>query len=476
MEENNEMNHAAPPVRHRRRRSKWQNFKEAYLPAIIAGAALILIIGFIVGSVQRTKSPKAPKNTNSTETTISPSEALQMEADSLLNHAETLASHFDYQAAMDLLNSYSGGLDSNEALKTKYNEYSAAMATLVPFTDVDKIPNLGFNMLIEDLPRALADKDYGSKYNENYVTTGEFKAILLQLYDNGYILVSPYDIAPLTVGDDGKITITKGTLYLPEGKKPLVLTQQGVNYNTYMVDSDGDGLADKGGAGFASKLIVDPSGKLMNEMVASDGSVVTGAFDLIPILDEFVAAHPDFSYHGAKAIIALSGYDGLFGYRTNPGSAKKINQEYHDQDVAAVVPVINAVRESGYDIACFTYDHVGYGDLSSTEIQADLKLWTDEVTPLLGNVDILVYPFGSDIGDTAEYSGNQYTVLAEFGFKYFIGQDTSTSAWGQITTAYARQTRRWVTGSYMAHNPNLFSDFFDASKVLDTAKRGEVPS
>ncbi len=473
MEENNNDIIRSTPPRRRRKRTKWQDFKEAYLPVIIAALALILILVFIFGSIKRHKNPNAPVLPNSTESTISPSESLQLEADSLITQANVLASHFDYQAAMDLLKTYSAGVDTNETLKAKYDAYAESLSKLVPYTDVEKIPNLSFNLLIEDLPRALADETYGSKYNENYVTTKEFKAILQQLYDNNYILVSPYEIAPLSTGADGQTTITKGTLYLPEGKKPLVLTQHGVNYHTYMVDSDGDGLADKNGAGFASRLIVDANGKLMNEMVAADGSTVTGAFDLIPILDEFVNAHPDFSYKGAKAVIAVTGYDGLFGYRTDPETATVISQEFYDKEVAAVVPIINAVRQSGYDIACFTYDNVGYGDISSTDIQQDLSLWTKEVTPLLGNVDILVYPYGNDIN---EYSGNQYTVLEDFGFKYFIGQDNSTPAWGQITDSYARQSRRWVTGSEMAHNPNSFSDLFDASAVLDTAGRGEIPS
>lgn len=476
MEENNNDIIQPTPPRRRRKRSKWQDFKEAYLPVIIVALALILIIVFIVGSVKRHKKPNIPNVPNNTQSTIDPSESLQQEAGNLMQQAGVLASQYDYQAAMDLLSTYSAGLESNETLKAKYDEYSAAQSKLVPYKDVEKIPNLCFNLLVEDLPRALADETYGSKYNENYVTTKEFKAILQQLYTNGYVLVSPYDIAPLTTGADGKVTVSKGTLYLPEGKKPLVLTQQGVNYYTYMVDGDGDGIADKDGSGFASKLIVDADGKLMNEMVTADGKTVTGAFDLIPILDEFVAAHPDFSYKGAKATIAVTGYDGLFGYRTDPETATKISQDYYNKDVAAVVPVIDAIRKSGYDIACFTYDYLGYGELSSTDIQQDLSRWKKEVTPLLGDVDILVFPYGSDVGDTSEYSGNQYTALADFGFKYFIGQDTSTPAWGQITDNYARQSRRWVTGSYMAHNPELFKDLFDASTVLDAAGRGEIPS
>ena len=42
-----------------------------------------------------------------------------------------------------------------------------------------------------------------------------------------------------------------------------------------------------------------------------------GKYDLVPILDRFVEEHPDFSYRGAKAILALTGYNGVLGYRTD---------------------------------------------------------------------------------------------------------------------------------------------------------------
>ena len=103
-----------------------------------------------------------------------------------------------------------------------------------------------------------------------------------------------------------------------------MLTQTNVNYNLYLVDSDGDLLADKNGGGFASKLVLDQSGKVTCEMVDSNGQTIYGAYDMIPILDEFVERHPDFSYRGAKAILALTGYNGLFGYRTNPSRSNEL--------------------------------------------------------------------------------------------------------------------------------------------------------
>ena len=54
---------------------------------------------------------------------------------------------------------------------------------------------------------------------------------------------------------------------------PIVLTQVGVNYFTYIVDGDGDGLADKDGSGFASRLGLDDAGNLTNEMVDAEGNI-----------------------------------------------------------------------------------------------------------------------------------------------------------------------------------------------------------
>lgn len=480
MDENQNLNEnenvqPAPP-RRRRKRSKWQNFKEAYLPVIIAVLALVLIISFIVGSLNRGKKPddNNPSGTgSSSEPSLSSSELLQQEIDTLLKEAEALAAQYDYEGAMEKLSSYSGGINTSETLMTKYQEYYDAFGSLIPWNDINDVPNLSFRLLIADLSRALADEDYGDSFNSNYVTIGEFEKILQELYDNGYMLVSIYDLAPKTVDDDGDVTITKGTIYLPEGKQPIVLTQVGVNYFTYIVDGDGDGIADKDGSGFASRLVLDENGGLTNEMVDAQGNVITGSFDLVTILNDFIAEHPDFSYQGARATLAVTGYDGLFGYRTDPETATKISKEYYDQQVAEVKGVIDKLRADGYDIACYSYDFADYGSMSAAEITADLELWNTEVKPLLGDVDIMVYPY-DDIGSTNLYTGNKYELLRDFGFTYFVSKDSTIPAWGQITDEYARMMRREVGGSLMAYSPDLFDDLFSAEKVRDS-NRDTIP-
>lgn len=474
MEQNPNENTQPYAPRRRRRRSKMQDFKEAYLPVIILALTVVLILVFIIGAASQPDTGKPAETTPPAESTADPSSQYQAEADALMEEAERLAQIYDYTGAMDTLNSFSGDMTAIPGMVERYNLYSAELAKLVPFTEIEKVPNLSVNMLIADLDRALTDPDYGSRFNRNYLNTGEFKKVLQALYDSGYMLVSLHDLAEKTVNADGTVTVTPGKLYLPEGKKPIVLTQTAVNYFSYIVDSDKDGTVTHDNAGFASKLVLDANGELTCELVDRDGKVIYGAYDLIPILNDFVDQHPDFSYKGAKATIAVTGYDGLFGYRTDPETSEKVSPEFYEQQLSEVRPVIDAIRAEGYDIACYSYDNDSYGTLTAEEITADLALWKAEVTPLLGDVDILVYPEGDDIMGEGEYSGNKYDVLREFGFTYYVGQDSSITAWGQLTDSYLRQTRRQLTPALMKYSYSYYEDLFNAPELLD-AGRGEIP-
>lgn len=474
MDQNSYENTQPYPPRRRRKRTKMQDFKEAYLPVIILALTVILVLIFIIGSASRPDVDDSSETTPPTQPTDDQTDRLKMEADALIDEAKRLAEIYDYTGAMDTLVSFSGDMNTIPGMVELYNQYSMELAKLVPYTDMEHITHLSVNMLIGDLNRALADPDYGSRFNRNYITTGEFKKVLQALYDADYMLVSLYDVAEKTVSANGSVTVTPGKLYLPEGKKPLILTQTAPNYFSYIVDSDKDGVVTHDNAGFASRLVLDANGELTCEMVDTDGKVIYGAYDLIPILNDFVEEHPDFSYKGAKATIALTGYDGLFGYRTDPETAEKISQDFYNQQINDVRPIIDAVRAAGYDIACYSYDHTSYGEMSSEAIAEDLALWQAEVTPLLGEVDILVYPNGSDIMGTGEYSGDKYEVLKEFGFTYFIGQDSAIPAWGQLTDSYFRQTRRQLNPALMAYSYSYFEDLFYAPEMLD-ASRGEIP-
>lgn len=446
----------------RRPRSKVQIFKEAYLPVIITGIALLLILIFIIGSIVRAvqrKKYEQDVNLAVSASVAAEQERLTREAEELLFIAADYAEQFDYTAAIETLNSYSGDILKHDAISAKLVEYTAAQESMVLWNDPNQVLNLSFQMLIADPERAFKDAIYGSSYNQNFITTEEFSKILSQLYENNYILIRLSDIT------DGK---SVKDLYLPSEKKPLILTQTQVNYNTYMVDSDGDKLPDAGGDGFASKLIIDENGNVICEMVDSTGETVTGNFDLVPILDAFVETHPDFSYKGAKAILAVTGYDGLFGYRTNASASGTFDLS---EQTSKATEIFKALQANGYEIACYTYANIAYGVSTIDQIKEDINQWSAEISPILGDVDTLVFARNSDISTmSAAYSGEKFSVLQSLGFTNYLGFCTEGKPWFTAGSDHIRQGRLLVSGANLASHPDWFNGIFDAASVLDSTR------
>jgi len=478
-----QFNESQRPVNPRRKpRSQMQVFKEAYLPAIIIGIALILTIVFIAGSITRASQKKqAEKDAQEAlQASIADEQArLEQEVDALIAEAGTYANQYDYQSAIDLLNTFSGDISQFTRLNDKILEYERAQKNTVEWTDPSQVVNLSFQLLIADPARAFKYAGWSNSINKNFITTDEFANILQQLYENGYILVDFDDIITTETTANGSTVYKAATLRLPTGKKPLMLTQTNVNYNYYLIDSDNDHLPDAGGGGFASKLLWDGE-NFTCEMVDATGKTVTGDYDLVPILEKFIASHPDFSYHGARANIALTGHNGLLGYRTHPAyedhpKASDIfgEAEYEQakQDAAAV---IQALRDRGYTVSCYTYSNISYKDAGLSLLQNNLQAWTDSVAPILGNTDVLTYAQMGDIADKGTYSGDKFNTLQDYGFRYYLGFCTDGQPWAVVADNYVRQGRILVTGSNLAYHSDWFANLFDAASILDTT-RGTIP-
>ena len=462
------------PVSHHKRRNHPQRSLKLYLPLLAIAAILILFIGFAANSLHRSSERREQAQKESLE--AAQAEALQLqkwaqEASSIATQAELLAACYDYDAAVALIDTFSGNFYDYDSLVNLRDTCISAKNSLTVWEDPSVIPHLSFHPLIADPQRAFADAVYSGSYQYHHLTVTEFRTILQQLYVNGYVLVSFEDVITSQQGSDGSISYGANPIYLPAGKKPILITQTQPNYYAYMVDGDGDGIPDKDGGGFASRLMVDPSGKLTCEMVDSTGATVTGSFDLVPILEEFIAAHPDFSYRGARATLALSGFEGLFGYRTTPETATKLSQSYYDQQVQGASEVIAALRERGYRFACYTYGNIGYGDASVDRIRADLEKWSQEVVPLLGKTELLVFAKSSDISKTNDpYSGDKYALLRDAGFRCFLGFCSGSTPWATISGESVRQGRLMVTGYNLENNPAYFKGLFDATAVLDSIR------
>ena len=462
-----------PQIPRRKPISKLRKFKNDTLPLLIGAATVILLLVFIIGSIARSVSITKGKHDaelSQSESAMNEQIRLAEEAETLLKEAAALAAGYDYQGAIDKLDSFSGNVNDFTDIIVRRSEYDQAKSQLIEWNDPGAVANLSFHVLIADPARTFEGHAFSKAYNMNFVTIDEFSKILDQLYANGYVLVDMDCFVDEKVGPDGSTTYSPKSLLLPDGKKPVMISETLVNYFNYMVDSDGDGAPDKDGAGVASRLIVDDNGDIKAEMVNADGQTVVGNYDLVPILEQFIKDHPDFSYHNSRALLAVTGYDGIFGYRTNKEVIEKHGQEYYDQQVAGAKEIVAALNAAGYEIACNTFENIKYGEKSAQEIKADLDRWAEEVAPIVGPVDKLIYAQKTEIG---EYSGNKYNVLYNAGFRYFIHHANKPSA--TVTNEYVRQNRLMVTGNQMAYAASLYSQYFDASLILND-QRGTVPN
>ena len=192
---------------------------------------------------------------------------------------------------------------------------------------------------------ASQDQRYG--LDDWMVTADEYKKILQSVYDRGYILVAMEDVWS-EVTDETGTHMVRNTLMLPEGKKPLVISFDDVNYYPYMLDE-----------GFTSKLVVGEDGEIWAQCTDpyTNETFLTKELDATPILDEFVYEHPDFSLNGAKAIFSLTGYCGILGYRTQDdrdiaadSPDRPAFDAYRASEIEAVKPVIERLKENGLDV------------------------------------------------------------------------------------------------------------------------------
>ena len=463
----------------RKKREKKRIFKEVYLPAIIAGAALFLILSFIVGSVSNALTVKANKDSAAkveAQQQANAAGAAEQEFKRLIAEAESMVVGYDYDGAIQLLESYNSSNDKfTQQVTAKKAELVNEQKQLVEVKDVSTIPNLSFHVLMADASRACNKEVSGAElsglYNKNFVSVEEFTRILNQLYASNYVLVDFDSFISSVPGVDGNNSFFSKSIYLPQGKKPVMITETMVNYVEYMVDPDKDGTPDAKGHGFANKLVLDDNGEIKASYVDANGQTLVGNYDLVPVLEAFIQEHPDFSYQGARAILAVTGTEGVFGYRTNTSYVARFGQSFYDNEVVEAKKIVEALREKGYTIASYTYSNQAYRGMNTLQIQAEVQNWTNQITPVIGEVDTMVFARASDI---EAYSGTTFNVLYNSGIRFFLNSGSSPRV--DVNTTFVRQTRLMVTGESMAWYSSQFSNYFDCNVVLDLASRGSTPA
>ncbi len=391
---------------------------------------------------------------------------------SVVDEADALAVQYDYDNAIALVETHPDYAASEE-LQQAAQRYRNARSTCVDYP-LEKITHIFFHTLVADTALAFDGDEDSAGYNQMMTTISEFNAIMQSMYDRGYVIVSPHDMA--TVSEDG--TVSRGHIYLPQGKTPFVLSQDDVSYYHYM---DGDG--------FATRLVVTDAGEVKCEYKCADGTVLVGDYDMVPLLDSFIKEHPDFSYHGRKGILAMTGYNGVLGYRTdiayktrenlqeNQAQFLQENPDFdYDKDVAEATRVAEAMKANGWEFASHTWGHRNATDSTAEELETDDGKWQACVAPILGKTDMVIFAFGADIGGWEPYTMDnpKFAYFKSHGYHYYCNVDSS-QYWVQVSDQCFRQGRRNLDGYRMYYNSDMCSDLFDIKDVWDRARPRPVP-
>ena len=334
-------------------------------------------------------------------------------------------------------------LDSskNETIETLANE------TLAP-----EVEHFFTHCLIVNPALAFrSDNFMANDYDKDCLTTSEFSKIIESFYNNNYMLVNANMC--FSVDENGKAH--KVAPALPKGKKPLILSIDDVNYDHRKMH-----------LGMADKLTVDKNGTLC--------SIIDGKYDyekeFVSVLNNFISLHPDFSFKNSKAMLCLTGYDGILGYRTQTGD---------EQEILQAKKVVKKLKEDGYYFACHSYGHYHMQKVSNKTFESEVELWKSEVEPLIGKTNIYVYPYGENLIVENDKVAYKHQLLLDNGFKLFCGVgDLHFYSYYPFHTSSENQVlfmdRRSMDGYSLRKHQKQYSEFFDCYKVYDNERKVKI--
>ena len=312
-------------------------------------------------------------------------------------------------------------------------------------------------------PELAFDGDYQEEGLDDWMLTiPEFNRILQSVYERGYVLVDINDVWSETVDESGNPKMQRNTLYIPEGKKPLIFTYDDPNYYEYMLEN-----------GFTHKLVIGQDGKIWSWGLDPQGNeVVSRDLDAITILDTFVEEHPDFSPFGAKACLGLTGYEGIFGYRTNTDSENWSDERevFRRSEIEAVKPIVEELRRTGWTFASHTWGHIRLDSGNMTKITTDTEKWFSEVGSLIGETSILIYPHGArPDGNDWTNTGEAFQYLHSKGFRVFASVGIESFSFIKKDIAAVICDRLHPDGTTLRSSKvdERYGQFYDVREIFD---------
>jgi hypothetical protein len=368
----------------------------------------------------------------------------------LIIQADKILPGYNYDKALALLEGQKDLIDSKDPkdpITAKIKEINNMKNQLVKYHG--DVQHIFFHSLIV-YPELAFDNDASAAgYNSFMTTVTEFKRMLPLLEQKGYVL---YPINQLWEINKDTGNMEPKDIYLPKGKKPLILSIDDVSYYKYMKHD-----------GFASRLVMGKDNRVWTQVVTPEGkTVVTRDGDVMPILDDFVAKHPDFSWHGTKGIIALTGYEGVLGYRITDGLPQT------DAWRKDVTKIADTLKAEGWLFACHSYTHNQHFTQYTTtlaQMKDDLGRWARNIAPYVGKTNIYVSPFGYNFqrGNPA----HEYIIKAGYNVFCSVGPSGRLTFLNHIML----MPRVDLDGYRFIHYPDqIEEDFFPVDQVIDASR------
>lgn len=289
-------------------------------------------------------------------------------------------------------------------------------------------------------------------YDYECINTTEFKNMLSQLYANGYCLVDIHDT--FSTDADGKVAF-KDSLSVPVGRKPLIVTVDDVVYDY-----------NKRNRGMVDFLCLDEKNNVITGTYEDDGSIsYADDKEFIPLLEAFIQEHPDFSANGSRFTLAMTGFAGAFGYRTDADYGTQGGDRAGE--IARAKTIADRLKEMGYTFASHSYGH-GYAPKHTlNSFKMDLQAFRDEVEPVTGPVSVYVYPYGKLLDPTDA----KYQMAQDYGFKLFCSVSDFFYQRNYEDRNSIYMTRIAIDGYSLRQYGAVLAPLFDVKKVMDLENR-----
>lgn len=372
----------------------------------------------------------------------------------LIEDANYKSRGYYYEEAIEILSN--SEVADLPAVKAKIDEIKALKNALVKY-EGDSY-HIFFHSLIVDVKAAFTSSA-SNGYNFWMTTVDEFKGMLPILLEKGFVL---YRLEDMLAYDENGNAVPK-EIYLPEGKKPLILSVDDVNYYEYM----------KRDKCFPLRLDINDQGETVTMMLQEDGSLkATYDGDVFPIVEQFVKEHPEFSYRGAKGIVAVTGYEGVFGYRINElqkfrGKGDEALPTHTAEEEKAIEDgarkVANGLRANGWELATHSFTHGQYfkkGTITVEQLKYEIREIEEKVEPYTGDMKIFISPFGMHLeGDDPRFK----YLTEEAGYPIYcpVGKHMRTFYAGKGMS----QERLNLDGLTLLHQPQNAWKFFTLEEV-----------